>query len=84
LRMKACYFETSVTNYKRARCSVQKDLPPVSNTELSDVLEAVNVKSSFLWCDAILIGRFLPYRWIELVSAKNIYICQSTEFLLHD
>jgi len=26
LRMKACYFETSVTNYERARCSVQKRL----------------------------------------------------------
>lgn len=43
LRMKARYFETSVTNYESARCSVQKDLPTVTNTELSDVLETVNV-----------------------------------------
>ena len=52
----------------------------MTNTELSDVLEAVNVKSSFLWCDTILVGRFLLCRWRELVTAKRIYIyiCQTT------
>ena len=78
LGITARWFETFVTNYETARCSVQKDLPPVTNTELSDVLEAVNVKSIFLWCDAILVGSFLPCRWRQLVSAKHIYICQTT------
>lgn len=78
------YFEMSVTNYETARCNVQKDLPSVTNTVLTDVLGAVNVKSIFLWCDAILVSRFLPCRWGQRFCVTYTYLPHHSVFCLQD
>jgi hypothetical protein len=71
------YFETSVTNYETARCSVQKDLP------LWLILSYLTFLGRSMWrvffCGVTLfwLVGFCPVDG-DSVSAKHLYICQTT------